>query len=58
MRLAEKYSNEEFYIPVARLSDIETKGIVPTIFKLYSLAAIYRVSFDELVAQYGVDFSQ
>src|SRR5690349_15982325 len=55
MRLASKYSNEEFFIPVARLSDIETKGVVPNIFKLYSLAAIYRVSFAELVAQYGVD---
>ena len=55
MRLASKYNNEDFFIPVARLSDIETKGIVPNIFKLYSLAAIYRIGFDELVAQYGVD---
>ena len=54
-RLATKYDNEEFFIPVARLSDIERKGIVPSIYKLYSLAAIYRVSFNELVAQYGVD---
>lgn len=55
MRLATKYGNEDFYIPLSRLSDIETKGVVPNIFKLYSLAAIYRVSFAELVAQYGVD---
>lgn len=55
MRLATKYKNEDFSIPASRLSDIETKGIVPNIFKLYSLAAIYRVSFAELVAQYGVD---
>jgi transcriptional regulator with XRE-family HTH domain len=55
MRLATKYGNEDYYIPLSRLSDIETKGVVPNIFKLYSLAAIYRVSFAELVAQYGVD---
>jgi len=54
-RLANKYGNEEFYIAGARLSDIETKGIIPNIFKLYSLAAIYRVGFNELVAQYGVE---
>lgn len=54
-RLSEKYKNEDYFIPLSRLSDIETKGVVPNIFKLYSLAAIYRVSFVELVAQYGVD---
>ncbi len=55
LRLATKYDNEDFFIPVARLSDFETKGIVPNIFKLYSMAAIYGVSFYELVALYGVD---
>ena len=55
MRLATKYGNEDFFIPLSRLSDIETKGVVPNIFKLYSLAAIYRISFCELVAQYGID---
>lgn len=54
-RLAKKYENEEFFVPVARLSDIERKGILPSIFKLYSLAAIYQVSFNELIAHYGVD---
>ena len=55
MRLAEKYRNEDYFIPVSRLSDAETKGVVPNIFKLYSLAAIYCMGFDELVALYGVD---
>ncbi len=55
LRLSEKYGNEEYYIPLSRLSDIETKGIVPSIYRLYALAAIYRVGFAELVAQYGVD---
>jgi len=41
-RLADKYRNEEFAIPPSRLSDIETKGILPSIHRLYSLSAIYR----------------
>jgi transcriptional regulator with XRE-family HTH domain len=55
MRLAEKYDNEDYFIPLSRLSDVETKGVVPNIYKLYSLAAIYRMSFTELVALYGLD---
>ena len=54
-RIAKKYRNEEFFIPPSRLSDIETKGILPNIFRLYSLAVIYRKDFRELVAWYGVD---
>ena len=30
-RIAEKYRNEEFSIPPSRLSDIETKAILPSI---------------------------
>jgi transcriptional regulator with XRE-family HTH domain len=41
-RMAEKYRNEEFSIPPSRLSDIETKGVLPSIFRLYTLAVIYR----------------
>jgi transcriptional regulator with XRE-family HTH domain len=57
-RLANKYGNEDYNIPLSRLSDIETKGIIPSIFRLYALAVIYRVSFEELLAWYGVDLTQ
>jgi transcriptional regulator with XRE-family HTH domain len=56
-RLAEKYRNEEFSIPPSRLSDIETKGILPSIFRLYTLAIIYRRDFRELLSWYGVDLN-
>ena len=55
LRLSEKKDNEDYFLTISRLSDIETKGVVPNIFKLYSLAAIYRVSYAELAALYGVD---
>jgi transcriptional regulator with XRE-family HTH domain len=56
-RIAEKYRNEEFAVPPSRLSDIETKAVLPNIFRLYSLAVIYRRDFRELLAWYGVDMS-
>jgi transcriptional regulator with XRE-family HTH domain len=56
-RMAEKYRNEEFSIPPSRLSDIETKGVLPSIFRLYTLAVIYRRDVRELMAWYGVDMT-
>ena len=57
-RLAGKHHNEEFAIPPSRLSDIETKGIVPSIYRVYSLAVIYRTDARELLSWYGVDFNR
>jgi transcriptional regulator with XRE-family HTH domain len=54
-RVAEKYRNEEFFVPPSRLSDIETKGIVPSIHRLYTLAVIYRRDLRELLNWYGID---
>src|ERR1700746_1865522 len=53
-RIAERYRNEEFSIPPSRLSDIETKGILPSIYRLYTLAIIYRRGGREVIAGYGV----
>lgn len=54
-RVARKRNNEEYFIPISRLSDFETKGMIPSIYRLYSLAAIYRRDMRELLAWYGVD---
>jgi transcriptional regulator with XRE-family HTH domain len=56
-RIAEKYRNEEFSIPPSRLSDIETKGILPSIHRLYTLSVIYRRDLRELLNWYGVDLN-
>ena len=56
-RIAEKYRNEEFTIPPSRLSDIETKGILPSIYRLYTLSVIYRRDLRELLSWYGVDMN-
>src|SRR6266851_2513074 len=53
-RLAHRRGNDEYLIPISRLSDFETKGVIPSIYRLYSLAIIYRRDFRELLAWYGV----
>ena len=55
-RISLEHANEEFTIPFSRLFGIEAKGIVPNIYRLYSLSAIYHTDFRELLRWYGVDF--
>ena len=54
-RIAARRENDEFLIVPSRLSDFETKGVVPSIYRLYSLAVIYRRDLRELLSWYGVD---
>jgi transcriptional regulator with XRE-family HTH domain len=55
--IARRFTNEEFAISPSRMSDVESKGVVPSVFRLYSLASIYRRDFAELLCFYGLDFS-
>lgn len=52
--IAARRNNDEFSIALSRLADIEHKGTVPTIFRLYSLCAIYRLDLCEVMGWYGV----
>src|SRR5262245_791369 len=55
--LAESRGIEEFITNPSRLSDIETKGVIPSIYRLYALSVIYRADFTELLKLFGVDLS-
>jgi transcriptional regulator with XRE-family HTH domain len=55
--IAARHKNDEFAIPPSRLSDIETKGVVPSIYRLYSLAVIYRRDVLDILTFYGVDLN-
>ncbi|HUE22213.1 MAG TPA: helix-turn-helix transcriptional regulator [Bryobacteraceae bacterium] len=57
IRIAELRQNDDFAIALSRLSDIENKGTVPTIYRLYSLCAIYRLDIAEVLEWYGVDLA-
>jgi hypothetical protein len=54
LKIADKYQNDEFSILINRLSEIENHGLLPNTYKLYSLATIYRLNFQELLEWYGV----
>ena len=56
--IAAKFENQEFLVPISRLSDIESKGVLPNIFRIFCLAAIYGRDHRDLCALYGVDFDQ
>lgn len=57
-RVAARHGNDDFAISLSRLSDIETKGIVPSIYRLYTLAVIYRYDIRELMGWYGIDVNE
>ena len=54
LRIAAARQNDEFVVALSRLADIENKGSMPSIYRLYTLSAIYRLDFDEVLSWYGV----
>jgi transcriptional regulator with XRE-family HTH domain len=56
--IAAKHANDDYAISLSRLSDIETKGIVPSVFRLYSLAVIYRCDLRTVLSWYGIDMNE
>jgi transcriptional regulator with XRE-family HTH domain len=53
-KIANRRRNPEFAIALSRLADIENKGTVPTIYRLYTVAAVYRLNLDEILGWYGI----
>ena len=56
LAIAQKLENPEFQVPISRLSDIESKGVLPNLFRLFSLSVIYGKDHRDLCAFYGVDW--
>ncbi len=54
-KIAAQHGNDAFYIPLSRLSDIEKKGITPSIYRFYTLSVVYRRDLRELLSWYGID---
>ncbi len=54
LKIATRHASDEYVIALSRLADIENKGTVPTIFRLYALCAIYRLDAREVLNWYGV----
>ncbi len=55
--IAQRHESDEYLIPPSRLSDIETKGVLPSIYRLYSLAAVYHREMQDMLQIYGIDLN-
>lgn len=53
-RVAERRGSREFVVGISRLADIENQSRVPTIYRLYTLCAIYKLDLREVLRWYGV----
>jgi len=58
LEIADAEHNSEYVVSIARLNQIENDGSLPSIFKLYSLAVVYQMSLEQLLALYGVDVAR
>jgi transcriptional regulator with XRE-family HTH domain len=56
--VARRRGSEEFAVALSRLADIENKGTLPTIYRLYTLCAIYRLNWQDVLRWYGVPLEQ
>lgn len=54
-KIAQTHGNYEYSIGLSRLADIENRGTLPSIFRLYSLCAVYRLEFEKALNWYGID---
>ena len=54
-KIAESEGNIEFHISNPWLTEIENSDSIPSIYKLYSLSAIYHLKFGDILQLYGVD---
>jgi transcriptional regulator with XRE-family HTH domain len=56
--LAARRGRSVFILHISRLADIENRGVVPSLHKLYSLAAIYRLNPLEILRWYDVPIEE
>ena len=57
LKIADKHQNDEFAVLINRISEIENRNLVPSLHKLYSLCAIYRLDLSEAMEWYGISAS-
>jgi transcriptional regulator with XRE-family HTH domain len=57
LEISKSKRNPEYYISHAWLTDIENGEFTPSIYKLYSLSAIYHSRFTDLLAYFGLNLN-
>lgn len=57
-QIADDRHNREYYLSHAWVTDIENGKFKPSIFKIYSLSAIYHVGYTEVLSCFGLPISE
>ncbi|HEY6344144.1 MAG TPA: helix-turn-helix transcriptional regulator [Bryobacteraceae bacterium] len=53
-KIAAIHDNDEYLVALSRLADIENKGTLPSVYRIYSLCAIYRLDLTQVLSWYGI----
>ncbi|HEU5411505.1 MAG TPA: helix-turn-helix transcriptional regulator [Candidatus Acidoferrales bacterium] len=56
--VAQRRGRAEFIVRISRLADFENSGVVPSLYKLFSLCSIYHLSPDEVCGWYDIPMSE
>jgi len=54
LAMAKELKRHEFVVPSSRLHDFEMRGVVPSIFRIYTLARVYHCKVSTIMSWYGV----
>jgi transcriptional regulator with XRE-family HTH domain len=57
-QIADDRHNREYYLSHAWVTDIENGKFTPSIYKLYSLSAIYHLGYAEVLSCFGLPISE
>ena len=57
-QIAEERRNREYYLSHAWVTDIENGKFKPSIYKIYSLSAIYHVGYTEVLSCFGLPIGE
>jgi len=55
LEIGDSERTSEYVVSTGRLNQIENDGSLPSIYKLYSLAVIYHLGVEEMLALYGIN---
>jgi transcriptional regulator with XRE-family HTH domain len=58
MEIAARRGRPDFILHISRLADIENHGVIPTIHKIYTLAAVYHLNPVQILAWYEVPLNE
>jgi transcriptional regulator with XRE-family HTH domain len=52
--IVERRRSQEYKLGISRLSEIENHNVIPSIYRIYTLCAIYRLDYVEVLGWYGI----